>query len=130
MEITEPWNSSVLKNVGFENKVNAALCMFKQSHTQAVQMTAKKIIHCLLQKIAFAWVKTGGILRMWRRKKNKGILGEYYSKCYLLQMKGKLKKNTKQNKQRSLVKSRLRNWRVSTQRESWRNRNRKNRKNR
>lgn len=62
-------------------------------------MGAKKIIYCLLQKIAFAWVIIGEILRMWRERKKKGILGEYYSKDYLFQMKRKLKKNTKWNKQ-------------------------------
>lgn len=71
IEITEPQKSAVLKDVYFKSRVNAALPIPRQPYTKATLYSSspsgrKNTVHCLVQKIAFAWVKTGRKLRLER----------------------------------------------------------------
>lgn len=54
----------MLKDAGFKNSVKEALPVLKQPYTQAAQVAHKNTIHCTAQNIAFAWVKSGGKLRL------------------------------------------------------------------
>lgn len=59
--------------------------ILKQPGIQEAQVAGKNIVHCLMQKIAFAWVKTGRKLRLEKVV----LLRGQSSKGHLFEMKGK-----------------------------------------
>lgn len=76
----------MLKDACFKNRVKEALPVLKQPYTQAAQEAHKNTILCIVQKIAFAWVKSDGKLRLW---KDLLYLEDTSEKIIYLKKKGK-----------------------------------------